>query len=318
MAHLYGGLLKTGIIPPLIFMGVGAMTDFTPLLRNAGLALFGAAAQLGIFVAFFLALLANFSMPQAASLGIIGGADGPTAVFLTSKLAPDLLGPIAVAAYSYMALVPLIIPLVVRLLMSRDEILINMREQDRKSGTANIKISKRAKVIFPICVLLICGVLVPSSTTLIGMLMFGNLIKECGIPSVVDRLCGVSKGALINILTIFLGLCVGATMDAQTFLKGSTLAIIFGGFLAFGFSIAGGILAAKVYNSWARGLDWKLVNPLIGATGLSAVPMASRVANELALKEDPNNNILHYCMASNIAGVIGSAVAAGYFLQQLG
>lgn len=319
LAWLYKTLLATGIIPPLIFMGVGAMTDFGPLMRNVGLAFYGAAAQIGIFIVFFLALFSGmFNLNEAASLGIIGGADGPTAVYLTTKLAPHLLGPIAVAAYSYMALVPVIIPWIVRRTTTAEERRINMREQDKKFGSSNIKISKKAKIAFPIVVVFLCGICVPSSTVLVGMLMFGNLIKEVGIPSVVERLCGVSKGALINIMTIFLGLCVGGTMEAEVFLNFKTVGIILGGLFAFSLSVAGGIYGAKLWNMYARDAGKKLTNPLIGATGLSAVPMASRVANEIALKEDPGNNIIHYCMASNIAGVIGSAVAAGFFLSKLG
>ncbi|MBF0196901.1 MAG: sodium ion-translocating decarboxylase subunit beta [Planctomycetes bacterium] len=319
LANLYGSLLKSGIIPPLIFMGVGAMTDFGPLMRNVGLAFYGAAAQIGIFIVFIMALVSGcFTMEEAASLGIIGGADGPTAVFLTTKLAPDLLGPIAVAAYSYMALVPVIIPWVVNRLTTPEERKIHMRNQDKAAGDSVVKISPKAKIAFPIFVVLICGYFVPSSTVLVGMLMFGNLLKECNNSSVVERLCGAAKGPLINILTIILGLTVGGTMEASSFLEERTLMIIGGGLFAFGVSIAGGILGAKAYNNFASSRGWKLTNPLIGATGLSAVPMASRVANEIALKEDPTNNIIHYCMASNVAGVIGSAVAAGYFLSQLG
>lgn len=318
LSLLYLYLLKSGIIPPLIFMGVGAMTDFGPLLRNVGLAIYGAAAQLGIFTVFILSLFFGFTREQAAALGIIGGADGPTAVYLAIQLAPELLGAIAVAAYSYMALVPIIIPFVVRLLTTKDELKIHMKNLEKADGKKTIKVSKRAKIIFPVMVVFVCGIFVPSSVVLVGMLMFGNLVKEVGIPSVVERLAGVSKGALINMLTIFLGLTVGGTMKAEYFLEVKTLLIIAGGFFAFAISIAGGIMAVKFYNIWAKKMGWKPTNPLIGATGLSAVPMASRVANELALKEDPTNHILHYCMASNIAGVIGSAVAAGFFLSQLG
>ena len=217
-----------------------------------------------------------------------------------------------------MALVPVIIPWVVYRMTTPEERMIHMRNQDKAAGSKTTKISKRAKIVFPLLVVLICGISVPSSTVLVGMLMFGNLVKEVGIPSVVERLGGVSKGALINILTIILGLTVGGTMEASSFLNIQTLLIIAGGLFAFGISIAGGITGAKFYNTWAKSAGWKLTNPLIGATGLSAVPMASRVANEIALKEDPTNNIIHYCMASNIAGVIGSAVAAGYFLSSLG
>ncbi len=315
MYLVYKNLLKSGFIPPIIFMGVGAMTDFGPMLRNLRLAFFGAAAQIGIFTVIIAAILAGFTPREAGSLGIIGGADGPTAIFVTIKLAPHLLGPISIAAYSYMALVPVIIPLVVRLTTNKNDLLINMKKQDKESG-GSLKVSKRAKILFPIIITLIVGILVPSSITLVGMLMFGNLLKEIG-PS-VDRLADAAKNSIINFCTIFLGLSVGGTMTANTFWDIKTIGILVGGFCAFGISIAGGIYAAKIYNVFSRKFGYKLINPLIGATGLSAVPMASRVANEIALKTDPHNNILQYCMASNVAGVIGSAVAAGVLLSYLG
>ncbi|MEM6803865.1 MAG: sodium ion-translocating decarboxylase subunit beta, partial [Bacteroidota bacterium] len=309
MNLLYYSLLKSGLLPPLIFMGVGALTDFGPMLRNLRLAFFGAAAQIGIFTVLFGALTVGFSLKEAASLGIIGGADGPTAIFTTLKLAPHLLGPIAIAAYSYMALVPVIIPLVVRFTTNNQELKINMRDQDRNfPKKVNIKNPKAVKILFPIVLGTLIAVLVPSSVPLVGMLLFGNLLKEAG--SITERLHKAAAGPIMNISTIFLGLCVGATMTANTFLNSQTLLIILGGFIAFAISVAGGIFAVKAYNLFAQ----KKINPLIGATGLSAVPMASRVANEIALKHDSSNHLLQYAMASNISGVIGSAVAAGVLI----
>jgi len=306
-------LIKTGFLPPIIFMGVGALTDFGPMLRNLRLALFGAAAQIGIFTVLFGALAMGFSIKEAAALGIIGGADGPTAIFTTIKLAPHLLGPIAIAAYSYMALVPIIIPLVVRFTITKAELKINMRKMDKKYPSKHpIKNLRTVKIIFPIMLGTLVALLVPSAVPLVGMLLFGNLVKEIG--SSVIRLHEAASKGILNTATIFLGLAVGATMTADSFLDLRTLLIIGGGFLAFAISIAGGIIIVKTYNIFAR----KKINPLIGATGLSAVPMASRVANELALKEDPQNHILQYAMASNIAGVIGSAVAAGVLITFLG
>ncbi|MEO1448807.1 MAG: sodium ion-translocating decarboxylase subunit beta [Bacteroidota bacterium] len=310
MNLLYYSLIKTGLLPPLIFMGVGALTDFGPMLRNLRLAFFGAAAQIGIFSVLFAALAVGFTLPEAASLGIIGGADGPTAIYTTIKLAPHLLGPIAIAAYSYMALVPVIIPLVVRFTVSKPELRINMRKLDKEfPNKTPIKDLKTVKILFPIVLGTLVALLVPSSVPLVGMLLFGNLIKEAG--ALTERLYSAASGPIMNAATIFLGLCVGATMTTSTFLNTQTLLIILGGFVAFAISIAGGIFAVKIYNLFAR----KKINPLIGATGLSAVPMASRVANELALKEDPNNHILQYAMASNISGVIGSAIAAGVLIK---
>lgn len=307
---LYYSLIKTGFLPPIIFMGVGALTDFGPMLRNLRLAFFGAAAQIGIFAVLIGAILLGFNLNEAASLGIIGGADGPTAIYTTIKLAPHLLGPIAIAAYSYMALVPVIIPLVANALMSKKEFEINMREMDKKYPPKNkIKNIKTVKIIFPIVLGTVVAIFVPSSVPLLGMLLFGNLIKEIG--SSTSRLADAATGPIMNTATIFLGLSVGATMTAEVFLTPKTLGIVVGGFIAFAISIAGGILAVKIYNLFAT----KKINPLIGATGLSAVPMASRVANEMALKYNPANHILQYCMASNISGVIGSAVAAGVLIS---
>ena len=312
MNMLYYMLIKTGLLPPLIFMGVGAMTDFGPMLRNLRLAFFGAAAQIGIFSVLFAAVLMGFTLKEAAALGIIGGADGPTAIYTSIILAPHLLGPIAIAAYSYMALVPVIIPFVVNLLMTEKELKINMKAQEKLfPSKTKIKNLRTVKIIFPIALGLIVSILVPSSVPLVGMLLFGNLIKEVG--SDTNRLFKAASDTIMNAATIFLGLTVGATMTSNSFLNSQTLMIVVGGFIAFAISIAGGIMAAKTYNLFAK----KKINPLIGATGLSAVPMASRVANEIALKYDPKNHLLQYAMSSNISGVIGSAVAAGVLISFL-
>ena len=312
MNMLYYLLIKTGLLPPIIFMGVGALTDFGPMLRNLRLAFFGAAAQIGIFSVFIAAILVGFTPKEAGSLGIIGGADGPTAIYTTIMLAPHLLGPIAVAAYSYMALVPVIIPLVVRFTTTEKELKINMKEMDALYPSKTpIRNLRRAKIIFPLVVGALVALAVPSAVPLVGMLMFGNLIKEVGAST--HRLHKEASGSIMNTATIFLGLTVGATMTADTFLNFKTLMIVGGGFIAFAISIAGGIFAVKIYNIF----NHKKINPLIGATGLSAVPMASRVANEISLKHDPNNHILQYAMASNISGVIGSAVAAGVLISML-
>jgi sodium ion-translocating decarboxylase beta subunit len=312
MSYLYYALIKTGLLPPIIFMGVGALTDFGPMLRNLRLAFFGAAAQIGIFTVLISALAAGFTLRQAGALGIIGGADGPTAIYTTIILAPELLGPIAIAAYSYMALVPVIIPLVVRFTMNERELKINMRKQDKLYPTSRpIQNIRAVKVAFPIILGILVSILVPSATPLVGMLLFGNLIKESG--AITERLHKAASGGIMNAATIFLGLCVGATMTSTSFLTFDTLKIVVGGFLAFAISVAGGIFAVKIYNLFSK----KKINPLIGATGLSAVPMASRVANEIALKHDPQNHLLQYAMASNISGVIGSAVAAGVLISFL-
>ena len=289
MNFVYYMLIKTGFLPPIIFMGVGALTDFGPMLRNLRLSIFGAAAQLGIFTVLLVAILMGFTPSEAASLGIIGGADGPTAIFTTIKLAPHLLGPIAIAAYSYMALVPVIIPLVVRLLCTKKELSINMKEQEKKyPSKTEIKNLRVLKIM-----------------------MFGNLVKEIGANTF--RLFDAASNSIMNAATIFLGLSVGATMTSEAFLNWTTIGIVVGGFLAFALSIAGGIFFVKLVNLFTK----KKINPLIGATGLSAVPMASRVANDIALKYDPKNHVLQYCMASNISGVIGSAVAAGVLISFL-
>lgn len=312
MNMLYYALIKTGLLPPLIFMGVGAMTDFGPMLRNLKLAFFGAAAQIGIFTVMISAVLLGFTPQEAGALGIIGGADGPTAIYTTIILAPDLLGPIAIAAYSYMALVPVIIPLIVRFTVSEKELMINMKQQEKLfPNKVKIQNLRTVKIIFPIVLGTLVSLLVPSSVPLIGMLLFGNLIKEIG--SDTNRLFTAASETIMNVATIFLGLTVGATMTSSTFLNSETLLIVVGGFIAFAISIWGGITAVKIHNIFSK----KKINPLIGATGLSAVPMASRVANEIALKYDPKNHILQYAMSSNISGVIGSAVAAGVLISFL-
>lgn len=313
MNFIYYLLIKTGFLPPVIFMGVGALTDFGPMLRNLRLSIFGAAAQLGIFTVLLVAILMGFTPKEAAALGIIGGADGPTAIFTTIKLAPHLLGPIAIAAYSYMALVPVIIPLVVKFTCTKKELKINMKEQEKKfPSKSEFKNMQALKIMFPIVVTTVVALFVPSSVPLIGMLMFGNLIKEIGANT--SRLFDAASNSIMNAATIFLGLSVGATMTTEAFLNWTTIGIVIGGFLAFALSIAGGILFVKLVNLFTK----KKINPLIGATGLSAVPMASRVANEIALKYDSKNHVLQYCMASNISGVIGSAVAAGVLISFLG
>jgi len=313
MNFVYYALIKTGFLPPIIFMGVGALTDFGPMLRNLRLAFFGAAAQIGIFSVLISAVLMGFTLKEAAALGIIGGADGPTAIYTTIKLAPHLLGPIAIAAYSYMALVPVIIPLIVKLTMTKSELSINMKKQDKLfPPNKEIKNLQAVKILFPIALGTIVSILVPSSVPLVGMLLFGNLVKEIGAST--SRLYQAASSTIMNAATIFLGLAVGATMTATAFLNTQTIMIVVGGFIAFAISIAGGIFAVKLYNLFAK----KKINPLIGATGLSAVPMASRVANDIALKHDSSNHLLQYAMASNISGVIGSAVAAGVLISFLG
>ncbi len=310
---LYYSLIKSGILPPVIFMGVGALTDFGPMLRNLKLAFFGGAAQIGIFTVVILAVIMGYSLPEAASMGIIGGADGPTAIYTTIKLAPNMLGPIAIAAYSYMAMVPVIIPAVAKLLMTKEEFCIHMKKMDKLYPPKNeIKHLRVVKIVFPIVLTLVVSVLVPSAAPLIGMLMLGNLLKEIGANTV--RLADAAAGPIMNTATVFLGICVGATMPAEVFLRLETIGILVLGLFAFAISIAAGILGVKLYNKTSN----KKINPLVGATGLSAVPMASRVANDLALKYDKSNHILQYCMSSNVSGVIGSAVAAGVLIAFLG
>lgn len=300
---IYSGV-KSSIFPCLIFMGIGAMTDFGPLLANPMSLFLGAAAQLGIYVAFTLANLTGLFTPeQAASIGIIGGADGPTAIFLTSKLAPELLGPIAVAAYSYMALIPLIQPPIMKLLTTDKERRVKMKQLR--------VVSKAEKVIFPIGVTAFCVLLLPSVAPLIGMLMLGNLFKESGV---VDRLSDTAQNALINIVTIMLGVTVGATANGAAFLQVQTLAIIALGLTAFAFSTAGGVLFGKLMYVITKGK----VNPLIGSAGVSAVPMAARVSQTVGAQYDKTNFLLMHAMGPNVAGVIGSAVAAGFLLVLFG
>ena len=316
MYHSYGqimregGLLdifyigvKTSLYPCLIFMGVGAMTDFGPLLSNPKSLLLGAAAQLGVFVAFFGAVCMGFTGTEAASIGIIGGADGPTAIFLTTKLAPHLLGAIAVAAYSYMALIPLIQPPIMNLLTN---------PEDRKIKMVQTRsVSKTEKIIFPIVVVIFVALLLPDTAPLIGCLMLGNLFKETGV---TDRLSDTVQNALMNIVTILLSTAVGATMVGSTFLTANTLKIVVLGVVAFGISTAGGLLGGNIMCK----LTGKKVNPLIGSAGVSAVPMAARVSNVQGQKANPSNFLLMHAMGPNVAGVIGSAIAAGFLLSVFG
>lgn len=299
--YLYLGV-KLGIYPCLIFLGVGAMTDFGPLIANPKSLLLGAAAQLGIFLAFIGARALGFTPQEAGSIGIIGGADGPTAIFVTTRLAPDLLGPIAVAAYSYMALVPVIQPPIMRLLTTKKERMIVMTELR--------PVSKTEKIIFPIVVTIFVSLLVPSATPLVGCLMLGNLMRETGV---VDRLSKTAQNELMNIVTIFLGVSVGATATAQTFLSPKTLGILVMGICAFAFGTAGGVLLAKFMNLFMK----NKINPLIGSAGVSAVPMAARVSQVVGQKDNPGNFLLMHAMGPNVAGVIGSAIAAGVLLAVL-
>ena len=304
MAH--GGLLdilyigvKAGIYPSLIFMGVGAMTDFGPLISNPKSLLLGAAAQMGVFLAFFGAVCIGFTGQEGASIGIIGGADGPTAIFLTTKLAPHLLGPIAIAAYSYMALIPMIQPPIMKLLTTEKERKVKM-EQSRQ-------VSKTEKIIFPIIVAMFVILLLPSTAPLVGCLMLGNLWRECGV---TERLSDTVQNALMNIVTVFLGISVGATTAANRFLSLETIKIIFLGLAAFCFSTVGGLLVGKIMYKLSGGK----INPLIGSAGVSAVPMAARVSQIEGQKANPSNFLLMHAMGPNVAGVIGSAIAAGFLL----
>ncbi len=298
---LYLGV-KLGIYPSLIFIGIGAMTDFTPLISNPKSLLIGAGAQLGVFVAFFLALASGMFSPQeAAAIGIIGGADGPTAILVTKTLAPTLLGAIAIAAYSYMALIPMIQPPFMKLFTTEKERKIKM--------TALRPVSKTEKIIFPIIVMAIVGLIVPDALALIGCLMFGNLLNVCGV---TDRLSKTAQNELMNIVTIFLGITVGATASADNFLKFETILIILCGLAAFCVSTCGGLITAKIMNILAGG---NAINPLIGSAGVSAVPMAARVSQKVGQEYDPSNFLLMHAMGPNVAGVIGSAVAAGVFLS---
>ena len=295
--------VKAGIYPSLIFLGVGAMTDFGPLLANPKSLLMGASAQLGVFIAFFGAVMLGFSGPESASIGIIGGADGPTAIYLTTKLAPNLLGPIAIAAYSYMALIPLIQPPLMKLCTTKE-----MREVKMEQAR---EVSKTEKIIFPIVVATFVILLLPSTAPLVGCLMLGNLFRECGV---TDRLSDTAQNALMNIVTIFLATSVGATMVAQNFLSGATIKIIILGLCAFAISTIGGLLGGVVMY-YASG---KKINPLIGSAGVSAVPMAARVSQDVGRKYNKTNFLLMHAMGPNVAGVIGSAIAAGFLLSVFG
>lgn len=301
--------IESGVFPLLIFLGVGAMTDFGPLIANPKTALLGGAAQLGIFTALIGALLLtmaipgiNFDIKDAASIGIIGGADGPTSIYLTTKLSPKLLGAVAVAAYSYMALVPIIQPPIMKLLTT---------EADRKIKMSQLrKVGKLEKICFPIVITLLCAFLLPDAAPLIGMLMFGNLLRECGV---TERLNQTAQHALINIVTIFLGIAVGSKLEAVQFLSLQTLGILVLGAVAFGIGTAGGVWFAKIMNLFSK----EKINPLIGSAGVSAVPMAARVSNRVGLESDPHNYLLMHAMGPNVSGVIGSAVAAGVLLNML-
>jgi len=302
--------IATGIFPLMVFLGVGAMTDFGPLIANPRTALLGAAAQIGIFATIIGAVwisqstgLINYSLKEAAAIGIIGGADGPTAIFLAGKLAPDLLGAIAVAAYSYMALVPIIQPPIIRLLTTKKERAIRM-EQLRH-------VRRVEKILFPVVVLILCILLLPTATPLVGMLMLGNLFRECGV---VERLSKTAANELINIVTILLGLAVGSKLAAGVFLNLNTLGIVALGLVAFAIGTAGGVLLAKLMNLCSK----RKINPLIGSAGVSAVPMAARVSNKLGQEADPTNFLLMHAMGPNVSGVIGSAVAAGVLLAIFG
>lgn len=314
--HSYGAILKnaglldvlyigvkTGLYPCLIFIGVGAMTDFGPLIANPKSLILGAAAQIGIFVTFLCANALGFTPAEAGSIGIIGGADGPTSIFLTSKLAPQLLGPIAIAAYSYMALVPVIQPPIMRALTTKKERAIKMKQLR--------SVSKTEKIVFPVVITAIVALVLPDAAPLIGCLMLGNLMKECGV---VDRLSKTAQNELMNIVVIFLGLSVGATATGATFLNVKTLLILAMGIIAFSLATAGGVLFAKLMNLFTK----EKINPLIGSAGVSAVPMAARVSQMEGQKADPSNFLLMHAMGPNVAGVIGSAVAAGILLTFLG
>ncbi len=302
--YLYLGV-KLGIYPCLIFVGVGAMTDFGPLIANPKSFLLGAAAQLGIFATFLGAYALGFTPNECGSIGIIGGADGPTSIFLTARLAPELLGPIAIAAYSYMALVPVIQPPIMRALTT---------EKERKIKMSQLRqVSKTEKILFPVIIAIVISLLLPSAAPLVGCLMLGNLMKECGV---VDRLSKTVQNELMNIVVIFLGISVGATATAASFLNFKTLGILVLGILAFSFGTASGVVLAKIMNLFAK--EGKKINPLIGSAGVSAVPMAARVSQTEGQKADPSNFLLMHAMGPNVAGVVGSAVAAGILLAFLG
>ena len=297
--YFYFGV-KAGVFPPLIFMGIGALTDFGPLLANPKTLLLGAAAQFGIFATLLGSIFLGFDLSEAGAIGIIGGADGPTAIYTASKLAPHLLGPIAVAAYSYMALVPMIQPPIMKALTTGEE---------RSREMMQLKeIEKPVRILFPIITTLLTGLLLPSAAPLIGMLMLGNLFRECGV---VDRLLKTSEDALLNMVTIFLGVSVGASMTAETFLKWETMGILLLGFIAFGIGTATGVIFGKIMAACSR----TPINPLIGAAGVSAVPMAARVVQKVGADENPGNFLLMHAMGPNVAGVIGSAIAAGVLIS---
>ncbi len=300
LIHFFYFGVKEGIFPPLIFLGIGALTDFGPLLANPKTILLGAAAQFGIFGTLIGSVLLGFNLPQAGAIGIIGGADGPTAIYTASKLAPELLGPIAVAAYSYMALVPMIQPPIMRALTTAEE---------RRRAMVQLRpIEKPVRILFPIITTLLTGLLLPSAVPLIGMLMLGNLFRECGV---VDRLLRTTEDALLNIVTIFLGVAVGASMTAETFLKIDTIGILVLGFIAFSMGTAAGVLFGKTMAAFSR----TPLNPLIGAAGVSAVPMAARVVQRVGAEANPKNYLLMHAMGPNVAGVIGSAIAAGVLIS---
>ena len=299
--YLYQGV-KLGIYPPLIFLGVGAMTDFGPLIANPKSFLLGAAAQLGIFITFIGAILLGFKPEEAGAIGIIGGADGPTAIFVTTQLAPNLLGPIAVAAYSYMALVPIIQPPIMKLLTTKKERMVVMQQLR--------PVSKLEKILFPIIVTILVSLLLPDAASLVGMLMLGNLMRESGV---VNRISNTAQNELMNIITIFLGVTVGATATGTVFLNMRTIGIILLGLIAFSIGTAGGVLFGKLMYKFSGGK----VNPLIGSAGVSAVPMAARVSQKVGQAENPGNFLLMHAMGPNVAGVIGSAVAAGILIAIL-
>ncbi len=301
LSILYQGVSK-GWYPPLIFLGIGAMTDFSCMLSNPRLIMLGAAAQAGIFVTFFGALWLGFEVNQAAAIGIIGGADGPTAIFLASQLAPEFLGPIAIAAYSYMALVPVIQPPIIKLLTTREERLIRMKPSR--------PVSKRLRIVFPIVAFLLSAMIAPGAITLLGMLFFGNLLKESGV---TERLAKTARNSLIDIITILLGLCVGTSTDASVFLTPASIKIFVLGAGSFAIATAAGVMFAKGMNLFVK----DKINPIIGAAGVSAVPDSARVCQMVGAKEDPQNFLIMHAMAPNVAGVIGSAVAAGVFLSSL-
>ena len=308
MYYIYEGGIATGLFPLIIFMGVGAMTDFGPLLANPKTLLLGAAAQFGIFATVLGAVslshfgILDFTINEAASIGIIGGADGPTAIFVTSKLAPDILGAVAVAAYSYMALVPIIQPPIMRALTTENERAIKMVQLR--------PVSKTEKIVFPLLVLMLVAMVLPTAAPLLGMFCFGNLMREAGV---VDRLSDTAQNALINIVTIFLGLGVGSKMSAEKFLNWETLGILGLGAVAFCIGTASGVLLAKLMNKFSE----NPINPLIGSAGVSAVPMAARVSNKVGLEANPHNHLLMHAMGPNVAGVIGSAIAAGVMISMV-